>query len=109
MQGTGAEMLRLAACMLTEAGIRVCCPVHDAFLIEAPLDELAKTIAATEQIMGDASEILLGVGYRTKTDVDVIEYPDVYRDTGAGELYDQVMAFSLSAEGMDPATVDLSR
>lgn len=41
MQGNGAEMLRLACCLLVEAGIRVCAPVHDAVLIEAPLELLA--------------------------------------------------------------------
>ena len=40
MQANGAEMLRIACILLTEAGIRVCAPVHDALLIEAPLDEL---------------------------------------------------------------------
>jgi DNA polymerase-1 len=44
MQGNGSEMLRLACCLATEAGIRVCAPVHDAILIEAPLEELDRTI-----------------------------------------------------------------
>lgn len=44
MQATGAEMLRIACCLLTEVGIRVCAPVHDALLIEAPLDELDSVI-----------------------------------------------------------------
>jgi hypothetical protein len=35
----GAEMMRLAACLATERGIQVCCPVHDAFLIEANADQ----------------------------------------------------------------------
>ena len=36
MQANGAEMLRLACCFATERGVRVCAPVHDAILIEAP-------------------------------------------------------------------------
>ena len=40
MQANGAEMLRIACILMTEAGIRVCAPVHDAVLIEAPLGEL---------------------------------------------------------------------
>jgi hypothetical protein len=31
-----AGKLRLACCEATEKGIGVCCPVHDALLIEAP-------------------------------------------------------------------------
>jgi DNA polymerase I len=33
-------MMRLAACLGTEAGIKVCAPVYDAFLIAAPLDQI---------------------------------------------------------------------
>src|SRR5262249_15536967 len=40
MQANGAEMLRLACCLATERGISVCAPVHDAILIQAPLDRL---------------------------------------------------------------------
>ena len=35
MQANGAEMLRLACCLATERGVKVCAPVHDALLIEA--------------------------------------------------------------------------
>ncbi len=35
MQANGAEMMRLAACLITEADILVCATLHDAFLIEA--------------------------------------------------------------------------
>jgi len=44
MQANGAEMLRLACCSATEAGVAVCGPVHDAILIEAPLAELGIAI-----------------------------------------------------------------
>ena len=40
MQANGAEMLRIACCLALDRGVRVCAPVHDAILIEAPLDEL---------------------------------------------------------------------
>ncbi len=42
MQANGAEMLRLACCLATEAGIKVCAPGHDAILIEAAADELVR-------------------------------------------------------------------
>ena len=40
MQANGAEMLRIACCLGTERGVRICAPVHDAILIEAPIDEI---------------------------------------------------------------------
>lgn len=60
MQANGAEMLRLACCMATEAGIRVVAPVHDAVLIEAPLDELDARAAEMQALMRRASAIVLG-------------------------------------------------
>lgn len=97
MQANGAEMMRLAACEITEAGIRVCCPVHDAFLIEAPLDELDQAIAKTQEIMADVSEIICGEGYRLNTDADVFRYPNCYRDEDGGDLYQIVMSLAEEA------------
>jgi hypothetical protein len=51
MQANGAEMLQLACCWTTEAGIRVCMPVHDALLVEAPVDALDETIGRVQQAM----------------------------------------------------------
>ena len=60
MQANGAEMLRLACCFAVEQGVRVCAPVHDAILIEAPLEELDMTLAATQKAMADARQHTLG-------------------------------------------------
>jgi len=79
MQANGAEMLRLACCLATEAGVRVCAPVHDAILIEAPLEVLDEQIDRTQALMAQASEIVLG-GFRLGTDAEVVRYPERYRD-----------------------------
>jgi len=86
MQGNGAEMLRLACCMVTEAGITVCAPVHDAILIEAPLDQLDAVIEQTKQLMSDASSIVLD-GFRLNSDADVIRYPDRYADERGAKMW----------------------
>jgi hypothetical protein len=46
MQANGAEMMRVAACLATEHGIEVCAPVHDAFLIEAPIERIEEDTQA---------------------------------------------------------------
>ena len=38
-------MLRIACCLGTERGIRICAPVHDAILIEAPANEIEQAAA----------------------------------------------------------------
>lgn len=83
MQANGAELLRLACIFATERGIRVCAPVHDAILIEAPLSELDAAIADTQAVMVRASENVLG-GFRLSADAKPIRYPDRYMD-GRGE------------------------
>jgi DNA polymerase-1 len=78
MQANGAEMLRLACCLATERGIRICAPVHDAILIEAPLEELDRAIDDMRRAMDEASQLVLG-GFRLRTDVKVIRYPDRFQ------------------------------
>ena len=79
MQANGGEAMRLAACFATERGIEVCAPVHDAFLICAPLDRLDADIAAMRAAMADASRIVLN-SFEMRTDVHVVRYPDRYMD-----------------------------
>jgi DNA polymerase I len=68
MQANAAEVLRLAICLATEAGVEVCCPVHDAVLICAPLDRLDTDIAKTQECMREASRIVLS-GFELRTEV----------------------------------------
>ena len=79
MQANGAEMLRLACIHLTEAGIRVCAPVHDALLIEAAVEDIDTTIAQARTLMGRASREVLA-GFELNTDVEIVRYPDRYMD-----------------------------
>jgi DNA polymerase I len=75
MQANGSEMLRLAVIRATEAGVRVVAPVHDALLIEAPIDDLEAAVAMTQQAMADASYFVLH-GVILRTDVQTWHHPD---------------------------------
>ena len=68
-QAAGAEMLRCAAIAATEAGIRVCAPVHDAFLIEAPLNELNDAIETMRALMAKAALVVTN-GLPVRIDCD---------------------------------------
>lgn len=89
MQANGAEMLRLACIHLTEAGIRVCAPVHDAVLIEAPLGEIDDTIELARELMAQASREVLD-GFELNTDVEIVRYPDRYMDKRGVKMWDTV-------------------
>lgn len=83
MQANGAEMLRLACCYATEAGIAVCAPVHDALLIEAPLAELDDRVAELKFFMTKASCVVLN-GFEIPTSEVIVRYPDRYMDEERG-------------------------
>ena len=91
MQSMGADIMRLAACMLTEAGIEVCCPIHDAFLVRFPLAKEIDVIARTTKLMVDASEIVMGQGYACRVDADIVRYPDRYMDERGEVMFCRVM------------------
>jgi DNA polymerase-1 len=91
MQANGAEMLRLACCLATERSIQVCAPVHDAALICAPIDRLEADIAAMQDVMREASRIVLD-GFELRTDVAVYRHPDRYQDPRGKVMWDRVTA-----------------
>jgi DNA polymerase I-like protein with 3'-5' exonuclease and polymerase domains len=86
MQANGAEMLRLACSLATERGIRVCAPVHDALLIEAPLDEIAAAVLATQTAMLEASEVVLS-GFALRTDAKTVRHPERYMDKRGEQMW----------------------
>jgi hypothetical protein len=91
MQANGAEMLRIASILLTEAGITVCAPVHDALLIEAPLEELDAAIQQTKTLMQEASRLVLD-GFELGSDVKTVLYPERYMDKRGEVMWNKVMA-----------------
>ena len=97
MQANGAEMLRLACCLATEAGIRVCAPIHDALLIEAPIRDLDDTIATTRHLMADASAIVLD-GFALRTSVRAVRAPDRWTDQRGQSVWSAIEG-ALGVEG----------
>ena len=91
MQSNGAEMLRLACCYLIEADIKVCAPIHDAVLIEAPVREIDAAVKETQRLMRKASRVVLG-GFEIRTDAEIVRYPNRYIDERGVEMWQRVMA-----------------
>jgi len=89
MQANGAEMLRLACCLLTERGVCVCCPVHDAVLVEGPINEIDEVVEQTQAAMAEASRIVLG-GFELRSDAKIVRYPDRYMDPRGQRMWESV-------------------
>ena len=102
MQGNGAEMLRIACIFLTEAGIRVCAPVHDALLIELSVDELELGLVKAQGLMRLASRAVLGE-FELGSDAKVVCYPDRYMDERGQEMWDTVMSLIQIIKAQPPA------
>jgi hypothetical protein len=82
-------MLRIACFFAVEKGIKVCAPVHDAILIEAPAGELKDTISQTQKLMAEASSIVLN-GFQLRTDYSTVCYPDRYMDERGQEMWNKI-------------------
>ena len=104
-QANGAEMLRLACCLMVERGVGLCCPIHDAVLVEGPTDTIEQTVAAAQLAMREASAIVLG-GFELETDAEVVSYPNRYMDERGIEMWRLVLG--ILAE-LDPVRFGTTR
>ena len=102
MQGNGAEMLRIACIFLTEAGVRVCAPVHDALLIELPIDELESGLDKAQGLMRLASRAVLG-DFELGSDAKVVCHPDRYMDERGQVMWDTVTGLIHKIKSQQPA------
>lgn len=91
MQANGAEMLRLACCLLVEQGIRVCCPVHDAVLVGGSIAEIEAVVDRTQRAMAEASRIVLD-GFELRSDAKTICHPERYSDGRGEKMWNTMMS-----------------
>jgi hypothetical protein len=91
-------MLRLACCLITEVGIAVCAPVHDALLIEAPIDTIETTVVQVQELMAAASEVVLG-GFRLRSDAMVVCHPERYMDERGTMMWETTLRILDEVEG----------
>ncbi|MBV8611898.1 MAG: hypothetical protein JO034_31215, partial [Singulisphaera sp.] len=92
IQSHAAEMLRLACSLLTERGIRVCAPVHDAVLVEAPADRIDDVTTETQAVLAEASGIVLG-GPTLRSDAQIVRFPDRLLDDDSRAFWGRLMGY----------------
>jgi DNA polymerase-1 len=90
MQSNGAEMLRLACCLVAEAGVELLAPVHDAVLIGAPAGDIADAVATTRRCMSEASAEVLGGFVIPRIDAKVVSYPDRFSDARGTAMWERI-------------------
>jgi hypothetical protein len=90
-------MLRLACCLATERGIRVCGPIHDALLVEGSSDEIDAVVAASQAAMAEASRVVLD-GFELRSDVEIVSWPDRYLDSRGEKMWNTIMTILAEME-----------
>jgi hypothetical protein len=76
VQATAAETMRVASIFLFEAELRVCCPIHDAFLVECNEAYLEWTARVVAQCMSRAADYVLGRNCGMRAKVIPLRYPE---------------------------------
>ena len=69
--------------------------MHDAVLIEAPIEKIEADVALMREIMRRASRIVLNADaagtHELRTDAKVVRYPDRYSDKRGDKIWNEVM------------------
>ena len=99
MQAHGAEMMRIASILAVERDIKLCAPIHDALLIEAPSDKIDSEVVRLKECMSEASEAVLGEGKICRVDADIVRHPDRYMDEHGHQMWDHIMGLMDKTQG----------
>ena len=89
-QANGAEMLRLACSLITERGVNVLAPIHDAVLIGSSIEGVNVAVENTQEAMALASRVVLD-GFELRTDCEIVRWPNRYMDRRGAKMWDTIM------------------
>ena len=94
VQATSADIMRLACIWAHRRNIGLCGSVHDALLIEAPIDRIEADVALTQEIMRRAARVVLNITDERcdlRTDATIVRYPDRYSDKRGAQVWADVL------------------
>jgi DNA polymerase family A len=89
IQSTGGEILHVACVLAERRAIRIVAPVHDAIMVEAPLEQAEDVSVALDRVMRDAASIVLR-GYELPTDVQMVRPGQRYFDDRGEAMWNTV-------------------
>jgi hypothetical protein len=88
-QSTGSEILHATCIMAERRSIPIIAPVHDAVMIEVPVEDAEDASAALDRVMRDASAVVLR-GYELTTDVQIVRPGGRFHDKRGIEMWNTV-------------------
>jgi DNA polymerase I len=106
VQATGADIMRLAVVWANRHGLRLLAPVHDALVIEAPLEQIDRDVELLREIMRRSSRVILNSSadgtIELRTDTVVVRHPDRYADKRGNAIWQHVLEL-LAEQDKQPA------
>lgn len=103
MQAACAEIMRLATTFMVDEGLALCATVHDAVLIEAPIEQIDADVEVAKRSWARASEIVLS-GFALDADSKIVRYPDVYHDDDGEGMWTRLLHILDGLEGRSVAS-----
>ena len=97
-QATCADIMRRAVALMADSGIAICEIVHDAVMVEAPLDTLEATVHTAQDCWRQASQEILG--FELEADAKRCMYPQRYEDEDGKSMWVTLMGL-LAKAGKD--------
>lgn len=95
VQATAADILRIACIWAHRRGIKLCGSVHDAVLIESPINQIEAHVTLMRELMRRASRVVLNANpdgpYELRTDATIIRHPDRFRDKRGEHMWAEVL------------------
>ena len=109
VQASAADALRLTCIWAAKRGLRLLAPVHDALVIESPIEQIEADVALLRELMRRASRLILNPtadgSLELRTDATIVRYPDRYMDKRGTEMWNRVMALLAEHREQSPTTV----
>jgi hypothetical protein len=105
-QANASDILHAAVVLAGERGVRIVGTLHDAIMIEAPLEDIEHAVHVTAQAMQEASALLLfskdrTTAYPLKVDATIVRYPEHYVEGKSQEYWQRLRAMLLELSGED--------
>jgi hypothetical protein len=94
IQSHGAEILRLSCLWASKHGLQLLAPLHDAVLVEAPIDRIKHAVSLLQEVMRRASRVVLNAPRGTftlRSKATIVRYPDRYSDKRGKFMWSVVM------------------
>ena len=97
VQSTASEVLHVACALADRRGIAIVAPIHDALLVECPVDQAEGISVALDKVMRDAARVVLR-GYELPTDGKIYRPGEHFFEKRGAEMWDAIQQLRIKLE-----------